>query len=130
MYQLDEIIGAANYWLDTRGTAHTARSHVEWACKYLQCPQPPPNDDAGFSPIRRRMLEKGWVRVTIPGYRISVDYFQINNAQLDWLKEQADSRQVPVVDNEENVIYTPGQNESLARCIVSTLLGEYPGIAR
>jgi len=129
MSALQEILGAVNYWLDSRGTAHAVADHVTWASRYLRVPDPSPMDEAGHQRIRRAMLDRGFVRVAIDSSRVGIDYVQIRNAQLDWLREQADARNIPVKDDDGNVIYRPGAEESVAAKVVSVLLEENLRIA-
>lgn len=129
MSALQEILGAANFWLDQRGNAVAVRNHLEWACRHLRMPEPDPMDDRSQRRVLYAMFDRGFIRVAIDSSRVAIDYRQIRNAQLDWLREQADARNIPVKDDDGNEIYRPGAEESVASKVVSVLLEEHLRIA-
>jgi hypothetical protein len=118
MNPIQEIIGAVNYWVNASGIAYAVRNHVEWACQQIlkiKVPQTLVTDN-----VYLQMYRRGWMRVAILGERINVDFSRMTGEQADWLQNEANTRQIPVIDDRNRTIMEP--EPPMAESVVDRLL--------
>jgi len=118
MKPVQEILGAVNYWLNAKGEAHTVGVHAIWACQNVLKIRVPRT--LVMEPIYKKMYSLGWARVAIDQGVISVDYERLTADQLFWLQQEANKRNMDVLDDQNHVIITP--QETTAESVVDQLL--------